>query len=223
MTDDVERQEGVNGNPPTPSNEGDADIVNRLAHLAALRASGDLSDEEFEAAKRAALSAAGTPDAAGAPHERQRRKRWIAVSAGVALVATLGTVAILALTQVAEKQEMTVEGTFTISNESYDASNEFADPNYTDDGVAGCQGDSGYGDLNSITQVVVTDDHGREVARTQLGSGNDSSGSCVFTFQFDVQEGPEYFVVSVGDRGSSQYTFDELKEPGAVALIIGTD
>lgn len=122
------------------------------------------------------------------------------------------------------RPHQTVHGTFTISNASYDSSNEFEDPNYTG-GINGCEGDGGYGDLNSITQVVVKDDQGDEVARTELGEGHESDdgifSECKFKFQFDVTKGSKYFVVSVGHRGESKYTYEELSEPEAISLIIG--
>lgn len=139
----------------------------------------------------------------------------VLVVAGAVAYATVGS----------RQPHETVHGTFTISNGSYDPTNEFEDPNYTM-GVDGCEGDSGYGDLNSLTQVVVKDDHGEEVARTQLGTGHDTGdtvfGGCKFDFTFDVAKGPKYFVVSVGRRGESTYTYEELSEPGAVELSIGS-
>jgi hypothetical protein len=123
--------------------------------------------------------------------------------------------------------QLKVQGTFTISNKSYDPTNDFADPNFRGDDIGGCQGASGYDDLNSITQVVVTNSQAQEIARTELGSGSEDgdgtqkSDTCTFTFNFAVRKGSPYYVVSVGDRGSSQYTFDELKTPGVVGLIIG--
>ena len=119
-----------------------------------------------------------------------------------------------------------VTGEFVISNASYDIFNEFATPNFTE-GDNGCQGSSGYGDLNSDTAVVVTDDQNNVLARTTLGTGvmngspSSLSGTCVFTFNFNVTEGANQYVVSVGRRGSSTYTFNQLLQPDAVALIIG--
>src|SRR5205807_2118507 len=56
-----------------------------------------------------------------------------------------------------------VRGIFTISNGTYDPSNEFESPNYARTSN-GCEGSGSYSDLNSITQVIVTDNHGAEVA-----------------------------------------------------------
>jgi hypothetical protein len=204
-----------------PSREPDAEFVDRLRELADLRTSGDLSAEEFEVAKREALRLPAASDWQTSLKSR-RRKRWIALSVGVVLVGmAIAASAFVVLRP--DKQQLSVEGTFSISNGSYDPSNEFDDPNFSSDGAGGCEGDSGYGDLNSITQVVVTDNKGKEADRTQLDSGRKDYGDCVFTFDFVVPKGPRFFVVSVGDRGSSQYTYEELKVPGAILLGIGDD
>jgi FHA domain len=149
----------------------------------------------------------------------RRRPRWM-VPVGALLVA-LGVVMVVVVMSRSHPEEATVTGTFDISNGSYDPTNEFESPNFTTDGAGGCEGNSGYGDLNSITQVVVTDDHAKEVARTELGQGRASARDCVFTFTFKVKEGPKYYVVTVGRRGSSQYTFAQLQQPDSISLIIG--
>jgi hypothetical protein len=147
-----------------------------------------------------------------------------ALSVVVALV--LVVAAVLVATRSHSKQ-VTVTGTFAISNGTYDTTNEFAKPNFQSDGTGGCDGGSGFGDLNSITQVVVADNHGKELTRTELGSGVESgdststSSTCTFTFSFKVKKGPSYYVVTVGHRGSSQYTFDQIQQPNAISLIIG--
>ena len=150
-------------------------------------------------------------------------EKWIASMLGIVLVA-LGVFVIHSFLD-ARKPHQKVYGTFLISNGSYDSSNEYETPNFTG-GVDGCEGHAGYGDLNSSTQVVVKDNHGNEVTRTELGVGIDTSdeilGGCLFKFEFEVTKGPKYFVVSVGRRGETQYTYKELSEPGAIELAIGS-
>lgn len=83
-------------------------------------------------------------------------------------------------------------------------------------------GRGGYGDINPTTQVVIKGATGNEVNRTQLGDGVKTDDyACVFTFHFDLTEGERYYVVSVGHRGESQYTFDQLSKPGAINLSLG--
>jgi hypothetical protein len=157
----------------------------------------------------------------GSPHRSPRK--LLALVIVVAILVVGGVIAYSTIGS--RKPHETVHGTFTISNGSYDPTNEFEDPNYTG-GVDGCEGDGGYGDLNSSTQVVVKDDHGEEVTRTELGTGHDTGdglfGGCKFDFTFDVTKGPKYFVVSVGHRGESKYTFEELSDPHAIELSIGS-
>lgn len=144
--------------------------------------------------------------------------------------AILGIVALIVVAAVvygvtrSSTKHVTVSGTMTISNATYDATNEFSTPNYQNDDTGGCQGDGGYQDLNSITQVVVNDNQGKELTRTELGEGTEAPDlGCVFHFTFNVNRGPKYYVVTIGHRGSSQYTFDELHKPDTVALIIGNN
>ncbi len=149
--------------------------------------------------------------------EAKSRKKIVIALILVILIALGGAVAYMIRNSRTPHQ--TVEGTFTIQKGSYSS------PNFSG-GAFGCEGDGGYGDLNSSTQVVVKDDNGDEVARTELGTGKDTSdelfGGCEFNFEFDVSKGPEYFVVSVGRRGESKYTYDELAEPEAIQLTIGS-
>ena len=158
------------------------------------------------------------------PGRSSRTKRWLVLGA-VVLVIAAGVV--FASSRGSSANSATAHGTFVISNGNYDVSNEFADPNYQSDGNGGCEGGSGYSDLNATTQVVVKDNVGKELTRTELGEGSDhgsqlsTSGTCIFHFRFTVPEGSPYYVVSVGRRGESKYTFKQLQTPGSIALIIG--
>lgn len=108
-----------------------------------------------------------------------------------------------------------VEGSFTIIDTSiYSSGIESAGGT--------CSGAGGYGDINSITQVIVKSPSGEELARTQLGSGSGNSISCVFRFSFTVLDGESQYIVAVGDRGESTYSAAELKTPGTVALSLGS-
>lgn len=87
-------------------------------------------------------------------------------------------------------------------------------------GSVGCQGAGGYDDLNSSTSVVIKNHKGEEVDRTSLGKGFFMKDGCAFFFMFEVTEGPRYFVLSVGNRGEMQYTYNELATPWRVSLYI---
>lgn len=102
----------------------------------------------------------------------------------------------------------TISGTFDVIDSDY----------YSYADGAFCEGDGGYGDINGTTQVVVTSGSGDNLTRTELGSGSVDGGRCSYAFSFEVTEGEEIYVVAVGDRGESTYTFDELKEGLALSL-----
>ncbi len=108
-------------------------------------------------------------------------------------------------------ETVTVDGSF----ELWDTDAEW----YT----SSCDGDGGYGDITSSTRVLVTNRDGDTLARTSLGPGvvdSESDYVCRFEFSFDITEGEETYVVSVGDRGESDMTFAELKNAG-VHLTLG--
>lgn len=85
-----------------------------------------------------------------------------------------------------------------------------------------CQGEGGYGDLNSSTQVVVRNPDGDELARTELGLGDTTSIiTCRFEFTVELTEGEESYIFEVGDRGEISYSWDEVTTPGMVAFTIG--
>lgn len=113
-------------------------------------------------------------------------------------------------------EQRTVTGTFTIWDFSfsryYQSISSFG---------SSCTGDGGYSDIGSSTAVIVTSGTGEVLARTTLGSGSGSSARCKFTFSFDVIEGEDTYIVSVGRRGDSQYTWSELIQDDAIQLSMG--
>ncbi len=109
--------------------------------------------------------------------------------------------------------ERTVNGTFSILD---------SDSAGYDDGDS-CEGEGGYGDLNASTQVVVKNNEDKLLARTALGTGTTylNGLGCKFRFIVDLTEGEDEYLLKVGDRGLIGYTWDEITEPGRVALVIG--
>ena len=85
----------------------------------------------------------------------------------------------------------------------------------------GCEGDGGYGDVNASTAVVVKNNAGTVLARTELGVGDGGYISCKFNFSFKLTEGEDSYVLSVGHRGEIAYTWAEMQSPGAIALSLG--
>lgn len=118
--------------------------------------------------------------------------------------------------QFAVLERQVVTGTFTI----YDPDPSTYLPSITDYGSS-CEGSGGFSDLGSSTSVVVTNAAGEVVARTTLGPGSGGYVTCEFEFSFELVEGEDAYVLSVGDRGEQEYTWAELTQPGAVELSIG--
>jgi len=112
-------------------------------------------------------------------------------------------------------ETVTVKGTFVLSDYSF---SRYSDPILTYGGS--CFGNDGYDDVRSGTQVTVTDDSGRVVARSELGSGSGTTTRCEFPFSFELTEGSESYTVAVGRRGQLSYSFTELKLNG-VSLSLG--
>lgn len=148
------------------------------------------------------------------PASKDWRRPVILVPVVVVVVA--GAVVLLLVTGVLggdSAEKLTVERSFLLVDED-----EF----FSDS----CSGTGGYGDIQSNTPVVVRDIRENVITRTELGTGEGDSSTCLFTFEFEVEEGSdggEGFVVAVGDRGESTYSFEELKEPDTVGLVLGLD
>lgn len=106
-----------------------------------------------------------------------------------------------------------IEGTFTVFD-----SDEWG----LDDEGDACFPAGGYGDINASTQVVVRNSAGDELARTSLGSGQIGLlQGCEFSFTLSLTEGEQVYITEVGDRGEISYTWDEVSQPGAIALSLG--
>jgi hypothetical protein len=92
--------------------------------------------------------------------------------------------------------------------------------------TAQCVASGGYGDINSSTPVVIKGKNGKELDRSELGIGfytPQAAGSeprnCTWRTTLNVPDGQEYYILSIGGRGESQYTWDELDEP--IRLVLG--
>jgi hypothetical protein len=69
--------------PVSGSADNDAGVAARLAQLAALHSSGDLSDEEYEAAKRQTIGLSNGTASVPTLRSGGLRKRWVAVAIAV--------------------------------------------------------------------------------------------------------------------------------------------
>ncbi len=112
-------------------------------------------------------------------------------------------------------EKATVKGTFTLINNS---------PNmyYPAIAVNGptCSGADGWSDIQPGTQVFVKNSKGDIIVTAELQQGTGNRFRCTFPFSFDISEGEDHYIVSVGRRGELSYTFTQLKNDG-VALDLG--
>jgi hypothetical protein len=109
-------------------------------------------------------------------------------------------------------EDADVAGTFTVRSSDFSG---------TATGST-CRPSGGYGDINSSTQVVVTNGEGEQLARTSLGSGRATGlRGCEFSFTVTLTEGEDNYVVEVGRRGQISYSWSEITSPGRLALVLG--
>jgi hypothetical protein len=89
-----------------------------------------------------------------------------------------------------------------------------------DDGS--CYGGSGYDDIDTGTQVVVSDSSGKTVAIGKLGKSVMKAANleCVWKFVVNgVPTGQRFYKVEVGHRGEVQYTEKQLRR--GIGLSLG--
>jgi uncharacterized protein DUF2510 len=169
-----------------------------------------VSFDPLAAAPTDAAPATDADSLGGVPTKRDRRMHWLVLGAIVVVVVGVALVTVAFASSSSTKSE-TVDGSFTLLT-GFDRQHirQLRD--------RGCEGDADHRDVNPNTPVVIEGIHGDELTRTTLGPGRVAGDACVFTFTFTVEEGAPSYVVSVGRRSSSQYTFAELEQPNAVAL-----
>jgi hypothetical protein len=85
-----------------------------------------------------------------------------------------------------------------------------------------CTGHDGYSDIYGGQDVTITNADGKQLTRTELGSGVGDEYSCTFAFTFTVMEGEDDYLVQVSHRGELHYTQAQLKTPGRVSVNLGS-
>ena len=81
----------------------------------------------------------------------------------------------------------------------------------------------GYDDISASTDVKWENQDGERLATTTLGEGNSAGrGNCEWTFTADLPEGEERYLLTIGRRGTQEYTEAELKVPETVAVSLGS-
>ncbi len=108
-----------------------------------------------------------------------------------------------------------ITGSFTINDPD---PNPYS-PAIKVDGTS-CTGAGGYSDVSPGTVVTVKNGKGEILTTAYLEEGSGGRYMCSFPMQFEVTEGQDRYVVSVGRRGELSYSFDELRARG-VALELG--
>lgn len=83
-----------------------------------------------------------------------------------------------------------------------------------------CEGAGGYSDVNPGTPVTVKNGEGEILTTTYMEEGRGGRYMCTFGMTFEVTEGEDRYVVSVGRRGELSFSFAELKANG-VSLVLG--
>ncbi|MGE2832705.1 DUF732 domain-containing protein [Mycobacterium sp. SMC-4] len=109
----------------------------------------------------------------------------------------------------------TITGSFTLKDDEPSAYSSAIDV----DGSS-CTGAGGYSDVNEGTPVTVKNGKGEILTTSYLEPGKGGRYLCTFGITFQVTEGEDRYVVSVGRRGELSFTFQELKARG-VALVLG--
>lgn len=81
---------------------------------------------------------------------------------------------------------------------------------YENDGGGTCSGTSGYDDIASGAEVVISTDAGHTLAITQLQDGQVTDSGCEFAFAADVPGTYAFYGVTVSHRGTVKFSKSEL-------------
>ena len=86
----------------------------------------------------------------------------------------------------------------------------------------GCQGTSGYDDVEPGLQVTVSDQSGTVIGNGALDTGEAQEGGCVFRFEVNNIPVASFYKVAVGRRGEISYSLDQMKQASwSVELSLG--
>ena len=86
----------------------------------------------------------------------------------------------------------------------------------------GCQGTSGYDDVEPGLQVTISDQSGTVIGTGALDSGQVLEAGCVFRFEVNNIPVASFYKVAVGRRGEISYSLDQMKQASwSVELSLG--
>ena len=188
------------------------------AYLYLQREQVDPEAEYLAALKQSGLSGAFNSDANAVAHGRQVCRRLGEGAAQQGMPADHVAVAHFCpeFTEGFHVLETaTITGSFTLHD---DSPNPYS-PAIDVDGST-CTGAGGYGDVNAGTPVTVKNGKGEILTSTYLEPGRGGRYMCTFGLTFEVTEGQDRYVVSVGRRGELSFSFADLTANG-VSLQLG--
>jgi hypothetical protein len=111
------------------------------------------------------------------------------------------------------QQRHVITGTFLLSGTE-------GEDFFADDG--GCQGTSGYDDVERGLQVTISDQSGTVIGTGALDSGQVLEAGCVFRFEVNNIPVANFYKVAVGRRGEISYSLDQMKQMSwSVELSLG--
>jgi hypothetical protein len=162
----------------------------------------------------------------GGPPPPRRPRRWFArpeilIPLGLVVFLALGFGVYAATKSISQKATPTtttqerhvITGTFLLSGVE-------GEDFITSDG--GCQGTSGYDDVEPGLQVTISDQSGTVIGTGALDSGQAQEAGCVFHFEVNNIPVASFYKVAVGRRGEISYSQDQMKQASwSVELSLG--
>lgn len=144
-----------------------------------------------------------------------RRKPWLALAIGLAVVLVLaiaGAAVVLLVVKPFDRSVL-VTGELVLEGSGIKYGYTSAD----------CVGTGGYDDIHEGTQVVISDAEGKTIAVGGLLEGRATGVGirptrCTFAFSVKAPAGEDFYGVSVGRRGTTTYSAERLGEPLRLTL-----
>ena len=133
---------------------------------------------------------------------------WLVVGA-VVLLAAGGVAVGLLLTSSNGPKKTTVSGTFELTD--------------ADSAANQCQGTGGYSDISAGTTVILTNQDGKILGSSALGTGTSAGAVCTYSFTIPkVPENQQQYAVEVSHRGKVVNSQADMKANGwTFSLTLG--